>query len=82
MDEIVRFKAERNAALLTGDIDVVRAFREKWHPGDPVLSTPEVELAAMHKAITAIVTLPLEYRRRSKQWLTAHGLRCDDDGDL
>jgi hypothetical protein len=81
-DPFTSFNAERNAALLTGDIDVVRAFRNKWNPGAPQPSNLTVELAAMHKAITAIVTLPIEYRRQSKQWLTEHGYQSEDDGDL
>lgn len=82
MSEIALFNAERNAALLTGDIDVVRAFRDKWNPGAPMSSDPEIELASMHQAITAVVTLPIEYRRQSKQWLIAHGYQSHDDGDL
>jgi hypothetical protein len=81
-EEIARFNAERNAALLTGDINVVRAFRDKWNPNAPRSSNLEVELASMHKVITAVVALPIEYRRQSKQWLIAHGYRSDDDGDL
>jgi hypothetical protein len=35
-----------------------------------------------HKAITSAKTLPLQYRRQSKQWLEAHHYHSLDDGDL
>jgi len=77
-----KFNAERNAALLTGDIEIVRAFRDKWNPHLPKPSDPEIELASMHKAITSVLALPIEYRRASKRWLNARGYQSDDDGDL
>ena len=78
---IADFVKERNEMLLSGDIDRALAFWEKWSPEFKPSSRLVAE-AAMHKARTADASLPIEARRESKQWLTAHRLESFDDGDL
>ena len=79
---IAAFLKERDAVLLTGDVDKVLAFWRKFNPHMREPSSRQVAEAAMHKAITASRTLPIEVRRTSKQWLEAHGSRSFDDGDV
>jgi hypothetical protein len=42
----------------------------------------EVLRVTFHKAITSAKTLPLQYRRQSKQWLEAHHYHSLDERDL
>lgn len=76
------FNDERNAVLLTGDPAKCLAFAKKYNPHHAYPADQHVHEIMMHKAITAIVSLPLEYRKQSYRWLTEHGYRSDDDGDL
>ena len=45
-------------------------------------SSDEVLRVTFHKAITSAKTLPLQFRRQSKQWLETHHYHSLDDGDL
>jgi hypothetical protein len=72
LKDIPRFRRERDAALLTGDIFEVRRFASRWFTLPPMQSVRS-ETAAMHKAIVAATTLPVEYRMRSRAWLTSNG---------
>jgi hypothetical protein len=45
-------------------------------------SNQHVAEIAMHKARTAIPTLPAELRTRSKKWLLAQGYEAWGDGDV
>ena len=71
---------ERNAMLLRGDIDVLIAFMHKW--GYPPPSDRMTAELILHKLTTAVPSLPLEHRRRSKTWLTKRGSHSLDDGEL
>jgi hypothetical protein len=81
--EIRVFVKERDEMLLACDIDRCIAFHTKYNPG---IKFPSREIAevAMHKARTAVVTLPKEERQKSKAWLKQHGMDTMpfDDGDL
>ena len=66
--------------LLKGDPQEVINFLEVH--GGWVPSSLEVAEVIMHKTITAAVDLPMDYRRKSKHWLTVHGYYSLDDGDL
>ena len=79
--EIAAFVKERNEVLLSGDVDRVISFHEKHNPG---VSFPTREIAemAMHKARTAVKTLPFAERLKSKRWLRDHGSASFDDGEL
>ncbi len=78
---LAEFIAERDAALLSLDEARIRAFMLKFNeqeaPADPL-----VFWGSVHKAITGCLSLPIEFRRKSKAWLTEHELNSLDDGDL
>lgn len=76
-----QFVAEGNAAMLSLDEQKIRAFVRKWN-GKELPADPETFWGAIHKAITGRISLPIEFRRQSKAYLTARGLRSHDDGDL
>lgn len=78
-DEIAAFNKERNALLLEADVDKVIEFMVRHGGLRP--TSREVGEAAMHKAITAVVSLPLEHRRQSHRWLIEHNYTALDDGD-
>ncbi len=73
MSDIVRFRMERDRALLTGDIREVRKFAERWHRNVPPMKSIRSEMAAMHKATVTARTLPPAYRARSRAWLLSNG---------
>jgi hypothetical protein len=72
IDEIAAFVQERNALLIEGDLDKLALFRQKHNPGASVLSR-EVQEIALHKARTAVSSLPAEIREASAQWLKQRG---------
>lgn len=78
---IEEFNRERNEALLSLDEERIRAMVLKFNgviqPKDPLIFW-----GGVHKAITGCTSLPIEFRRQSKAWLDARGLRSHDDGDL
>jgi hypothetical protein len=80
VDFAKQFREERNAVLLCGDFQAMRALVFKWNgvwiPDD------EIGEAAMHKSITAVPALPLEHRKKSYHWLIARGYQSEDDGEL
>ena len=78
---VKRFNEERNKMLLSLDIDRCAYFFSLARPGVPCPSREVLEVM-MHKARTAVVSLPMEARIYSKRWLTQRGMRSDDDGDL
>lgn len=81
--EIKAFVKERDEMLLACDVDRCIAFHEKHNPGLKFPSRAIAE-AAMHKARTAVKTLPKAERKKSKQWLKDHNMDTMpmDDGDL
>jgi len=73
--------AERNAAMLSMDEQTIRAYYQKYN--DMTAPTDmEVFWRMVHKARTAIRTLPMEERQRSKRWLLAHDSEPLDDGEV
>lgn len=82
MSDLKPYLAELHEVLLTGDLDRVEAFRRRHHPRHtPPRSRHTVE-AGMHKARTALRSLPLDVRLESKRWLTERGMRSLDEGEL
>ena len=81
MDELERFKRERNAALLSLNEAVLRRFFMRWN-GNEGPEDPEVFWRAVHKARTGCRDLPIEVRRSSKAWLNERGSVAFDDGEL
>lgn len=75
------FIAERNEALLSLDEEKIRAMVLKWN-GEKMPDNKQVFWAAVHKAITAASGLPIEFRRKSKEYLISIGSMSEDDGDL
>lgn len=78
--EIAAFNKERNEALLSMDEAKIRAMVKKWNGTE--MPQGEVFWGAVHKAITGAMSLPLEFRKKSKAWLDEHGLQSHDDGEL
>lgn len=80
---IKKFLKERDAALLSGDLDKVMAFYKKWNglvaPAVPARDIVEI---GMHKAITGATSLPMTARQKSRQWLLEKGYKALDDGDV
>jgi hypothetical protein len=81
MGEIEEFLRERNEMLLACDIDRSIAFWAKHSPDRPFPNREAAE-AGLHKARTAVRSLPREERLRSKRWLDERGMSSWDDGDL
>ena len=77
-----QFLRDRIDALLSMDEDKIRAFHTKYNPGGLLPLHPEAFWRAVHKAITAIPTIPMNKRVESKRWLIEHGSAPMDDGDV
>lgn len=77
------FAEEFDAAFLSLDEKVIRAFLKKWDleedtlPADPLLFWPGV-----HRIRTMIASLPYEARLLSRNWLLAHGLEPHPDEEF
>lgn len=81
-DELQAFIEERNAVLIRGDIEELKAFFAKHHPGFPPFPDGHTAEIALHKARTGALGIPIEIRLASKRWLTDHGYSSFDDGEL
>jgi hypothetical protein len=71
---------ERNRVLQTLDERTIKEFFIKH--STPFPSDLTTFWVAVHKTITAIETLPLEFRKRSAHWLRERKFSTRDDGDL
>jgi hypothetical protein len=84
-EAIDAFVRERDEVLLSGDLDRVIALHKKhnpdWAHNWGGISRKDLEVG-MHKAITAVKSLPRQHRMQSKRWLADHGYKSWDDGDL
>jgi hypothetical protein len=80
-DEITKFNAERDAILISGDLDAMLAFVRRQRP-DFTPTSPEVLEIMLHKGRTAVRSLPMEMRSASKRWLVERGYGSYDDGDV
>jgi hypothetical protein len=78
---IALFNAERDAMLLAGDLDALLAFTRRQRP-DFVPTNRHVLEIMLHKARTAVYSLPMEVRSASKRWLLERGYEPHDDGDV
>lgn len=77
---LAEFVKERNYILLYRDPNALKQFLKDR--GLPVPKNKAVLEMTWHKSITAAMSLPKEYRQKSKNWLTARGYHSLDDGDL
>ena len=80
--KIKAFVKERDEMLLANDIDKMLEFHKKHNPHTPPPSSREIAEIGLHKARTAAMSLPIEERKKSKDWLTVRGYNSLDDGDL
>jgi hypothetical protein len=74
------FNNRRNRILLRGDPDELVKFLKSNKL--PYPRSREMALITMHKSITGVLSLPKDYRMKSKAWLDVRGLTSLDDGDL
>ena len=70
-ERIATMRAEREAAFLTLDEALLRAFAAKYRVYVP--ADPEAFWAGVHKTRAGLTSLPREVRVASKLWLEAHG---------
>ncbi|HEY1171000.1 MAG TPA: hypothetical protein VGH19_06475 [Verrucomicrobiae bacterium] len=81
LEQDAAFRLEMNEALLSLDEERIRGVVRKWNG----VEMPKHQTAfwgAVHKGITANTTLPLDFRKQSKEWLTLKGFQSWDDGEL
>lgn len=82
MEDMARYKEERNAALLSLDRDKIITYAMRW--GIDMSKMPADEdgfWAAVHTAISSIRTMPAGLRRASIAYLVERGLPRFDDFD-
>jgi hypothetical protein len=72
-----RYDADRAAALLSLDVNKVRALARKY--GGRIPEDPDALRIEIHRARTMLPRLPIEARRLSKQWLAEHGYESSDE---
>jgi hypothetical protein len=59
---------------------MIRAYFAQWNGGvDDLLRTRNAFWRTIHRAITAVGTLPTEFRLKSRRWLIARGYGPLDD---
>ena len=71
---------ELKEILLLEDDIALKNHMKKYNIEIP--DNPYVFQLMKHKAITARPDLPIEFRRKSKEWLIANNSHSLDDGDL
>lgn len=76
MNDIDTMVQDRNAALLSLDLTKINAFNAKY--GAPILEDNEMGWHIIHKARTAITSMPKEDKDLSKAWLAARGYKHMD----
>lgn len=81
MNVIQQFNKERNEAFLSLDEQKIRDFQRKWNHAE-MPKDMDVFWGAIHKAITGVKTLPLDFRKASKKYLSDRNLYSLDDGEL
>lgn len=79
--DLETYRRALDEVLLTGEVQQLRAFMVT-HNAPGRFALDEVVEITMHKTITASVSLPSDYRKRSKAWLVERGYMAWDDGDL
>lgn len=75
------FKRDREQALLSMDEQTIRAYLYHYN-GNAGPTDSTVFWCGIHKARTALRTLPMDERSKSKRWLLARGFRPEDDGEV
>lgn len=73
---------EFDAAFLSLDENVIRAFAQKWALENTIPDDPFLFWSGVHWIRTVITALPYEARLLSRNWLLAHGLEPHHDEDF
>jgi hypothetical protein len=76
------FSEEFDAAFLSLDEKVIRAFVKKWELEDWVSNDPLLFWPSVHQVRTMITSLPYEARLLSRKWLLAHGMEPHPDKEF
>lgn len=71
---------QRDMVLLSGDWRKLKQFARRL--GSKALPSDEAIEISLHQLITAVQTLPFQYRKQSYRWLFERGYRSWDDGEL
>ena len=75
MKDVPRFRRERDAALMSLDVETVYRFAKRWYRALPPRPDPVTEEKAMYMAIVRSETIPFEFRMRARRWLEERGIR-------
>lgn len=81
-NELEEFLVERREALMSLDEKKIRAYFLKWNGTEMPMASGENFWNAIHKAITGAKDIPIEFRRKSKAWLSERGYGSLDEGEL
>jgi hypothetical protein len=74
-DDVARYNQVCNAILLS-------SASSNGQPARASFFTTSCAGNTMHKCITAVRSLPMELRLKSRRWLEERGLEALDDGDV
>lgn len=82
--KLEQFYDDKREALSSLDREKIIAYAEKYNMQFFLALKDDEELfwGSVHKAITGVGSLPIEFRRESKKYLDSRGLRSLDDGEL
>lgn len=76
------FDEEFDAAFLSLDEEVIRAFIKKWDLEDIIADALCPFWPGVHSIRTLLPSLPYEARLLSRNWLLAHGLEPPPDEEF
>lgn len=77
------YEEGRDAALLSLNESGIREYFAEWNGGvDDLPQSKTAFWRLIHQAITAVGTLPKEFRLKSKRWLISRGYGPLDDGQI
>ena len=76
--QLKKYVKERNAAILSFDIDIIKKFCKKYEDDLAPLPPDEIMYAAFMQCVADIRSATPEQKKRAAAWLTEHGygLRC------
>ena len=76
--QLKKYVKERNAAILSFDIDIMKKFCKKYEDYLTYIPPDDVLYAAFLKCVADIREATPEQKKRAADWLTEHGYgaRC------
>lgn len=81
--ETETYEEGRDAALLSLDEEAIRSYFAAWNGGVDEFPRRKSEFwKQIHQAITAVNSLPADFRLSSKRWLLNRGHRSLDNGQV